>query len=75
MKNYKKLAIIGLDGLGWDTLLPLIKRDYLPNLKLLLKSSYIGTLKCIPPLTPPSWTLYLLGLRLRNMAYMISKKF
>lgn len=58
-----RIAIIGLDGLGWNTLLPLLKRDDLKNFSQLLNKSVSGVMKCIPPLTAPSWTSIFTGVR------------
>lgn len=54
-----KVAIVGLDGLSWDILLPYI--EFLPSLRSLLSSSILGSLDCRPPLTPPSWTSIFTG--------------
>ncbi|MHA1834224.1 MAG: alkaline phosphatase family protein [Candidatus Baldrarchaeia archaeon] len=54
-----KVAVIGLDGLSWDILLPYV--NFLPNLRRLLSSSIVGSLNCRPPLTPPSWTSIFTG--------------
>ncbi len=56
-----RIAIVGLDGLGWNTIRPLLKSYGVKNLHRLLDKSIYGVMKCIPPLTPPSWTSIFTG--------------
>ena len=51
----RRIAVVGLDGLSWNILLPLLRRNLLKNLRTILTKSIYGILECIPPLTPPSW--------------------
>lgn len=55
----KKIIVIGLDGVTWDVLMPLIKKNRLPTFKKLLKNGAYGTLEStIPPVTGPSWLAF-----------------
>ncbi len=56
-----RVAIIGLDGMSWEVLLKYI--NFLPTIRNIVKDSYTGLLQCIPPLTPPSWTSIITGVR------------
>jgi len=59
----KRIAIVGLDGLDWHTLIPLIKEWKLRGFAKLLSRGILGVMKCYPPLTPPSWTSILTGVK------------
>jgi len=56
-----RVAIIGLDGMSWDVLMHYLEQ--LPCLRNIISRSFLGLLKCIPPLTPPSWTSILTGVK------------
>lgn len=51
------IIILGLDGLEWDFVLPMLKKDRLPNLAKLMRQGYFGELGTITPtLSPAIWT-------------------
>lgn len=55
--NNKKVLLIGLDGVTWDIIRPLIKKGYMKNLKKIIDGGTSGVLESvIPPVTPPAWT-------------------
>jgi len=52
----RKTLIIGLDGVSWDVLQPLFKKNITPTLKKLSENGVIGRLRSVvPPVTGPSW--------------------
>ncbi|NIM90458.1 MAG: sulfatase-like hydrolase/transferase [Candidatus Aminicenantes bacterium] len=57
MKNSRSILVIGLDGLCWDVISPLLERGYLSNLARLIKDGSSGYLQTIAPtFTPAVWT-------------------
>lgn len=62
MEN-KKLLIIGLDGVSWNVLHPMIEEGYMPFLKDSIGKGKSGVLKSTePPITPTAWTSFMTGL-------------
>ena len=54
--NHHKVLILGLDGVSWNILLPLIEKGKLPTFKRLMKNGVWGDLEStIPPWTIPAW--------------------
>jgi len=52
-----KVAVIGLDGVGWPILDRIFKYEAMPCLKELTEKSARGILKStVPPVTPSAWT-------------------
>jgi predicted AlkP superfamily phosphohydrolase/phosphomutase len=57
------LLIIGLDGVTFDVLDPLMDEGFLPNLRRVVTEGVRGVLhSTIPPVTPAAWTTFLTGL-------------
>jgi predicted AlkP superfamily phosphohydrolase/phosphomutase len=64
MGKNKRLLIIGLDGVSWNVLDPMIKNGHMPFLKEFIKDGTKGILKSTePPITPTAWTSFQTGLR------------
>ncbi len=62
MSKKTKVIIIGLDGVTWKILNPLIKLGKLPYLNSLKKRGASGILKStIPPVTGPAWATFQTG--------------
>lgn len=52
-----KVAVVGLDGVGWPVLNKLFEYDAMPFFKKISENSVRGILKStVPPNTPPAWT-------------------
>lgn len=52
-----KLVVIGLDGLTWDLIKPLVRNGDLPCFERLLSGGCHSDLRSsYPPVTPPAWT-------------------
>lgn len=53
----KKVAVIGIDGIGWPILNKILQHNAMPTLNKILGTSVQGVLKStIPPMTPSAWT-------------------
>ena len=62
IRKCMKLIVIGLDGVTWDVILPLIRKEKLPTFKRLMKEGVYGELEStIPPVTGPSWVSFATG--------------
>ena len=60
----RKIFVIGLDGATFDVILPLVKRNELPNFKRLMDNGAWGELEStIPPLSGPAWTSFMTGMK------------
>ncbi|MFC1514718.1 alkaline phosphatase family protein [Candidatus Omnitrophota bacterium] len=63
MRLKSKVLLIGLDGLTWDVLDPLLREGILPNIKKIIAEGVSGELESIiPPVTGPSWLAMATGL-------------
>jgi predicted AlkP superfamily phosphohydrolase/phosphomutase len=63
MPDSKKVLIIGLDGVSWNVLNPMIENGYMPFLQDFIKKGKSGILKSTePPITPTAWTSFQTGL-------------
>ncbi len=52
-----RIILIGVDGVDWDVLLPLIAKGKLPNIKRLMDNSAYGNSRSMEPMVSPSlWT-------------------
>jgi predicted AlkP superfamily phosphohydrolase/phosphomutase/Flp pilus assembly protein TadD len=52
-----RILVLGLDGLDWDFVLPLVGQGQMPNLDRLLRAGTWGTLETlVPTLSPLIWT-------------------
>jgi predicted AlkP superfamily phosphohydrolase/phosphomutase len=61
-ENYKKLLVLGLDGMPLKLLAFLMERGIAPNLKALFQRGTHGKLRSvIPPITPAAWTSFQTG--------------
>jgi predicted AlkP superfamily phosphohydrolase/phosphomutase len=59
----KKVLIIGLDGVSWNVINPMIENGYMPFLQDFIKKGKSGILKSTePPITPTAWTSFQTGL-------------
>jgi len=63
LKNIKKALIIGLDGVPYSLLNYYFKKDYLPNLKKILKDGFsLHPMNAsIPDVSSVSWTSFITG--------------
>jgi predicted AlkP superfamily phosphohydrolase/phosphomutase len=62
MSDRKKVLIIGLDGVSWNVLNPMIENGYMPFIQGLIKKGKNGILKSTePPITPTAWTSFQTG--------------
>lgn len=60
----KKILIVGLDGVTWDVLGPLMAQGRMPRLKGVCEQGFSGVLRSTtPPITPAAWTTFLTGKR------------
>ena len=58
----KKILIVGLDGVTWDVLGPLMAEGKMPALKRVCEQGASGVLtSTTPPITPAAWTTFLTG--------------
>jgi len=58
----KKVVVIGLDGVSWDILMPLIEQGRMPFLGSYVKEGAWGVLQTtLPPLTCPAWFSFSTG--------------
>jgi len=58
----QRVAVLGLDGVDFQTFNLILRRYNTPNLQYLFSKSLIkGSIKCLPPITPPSWTSIFTG--------------
>jgi predicted AlkP superfamily phosphohydrolase/phosphomutase len=64
LKSSRKpgLLVVGLDGAGFDVLMPLIRQGHVPNIARLVANGAWGDLEStVHPLTPLAWTSFLSG--------------
>jgi len=60
--TFKRLLVVGLDGVTWDVLGPLMDQGLMPKLKTLVEGGASGVLhSTVPPITPSAWTTFLTG--------------
>lgn len=60
--TFERLLIVGLDGVTWDVLRPLMDAGRLPRLRTLVEQGASGVLQStVPPITPAAWTTFLTG--------------
>jgi predicted AlkP superfamily phosphohydrolase/phosphomutase len=56
------MLVIGLDGVTWQVLKPLVERGLMPNLGQLMATGYHSTLmSTIPPMSASAWTTFITG--------------
>jgi len=61
---FDKVLVIGWDGATWDIINPLLKRNKMPTLKKIIKSSFSSTLlSTIPPMSAPAWVSFMTGVK------------
>jgi len=59
----RKVLFLGLDGMPFDILRPLMDQGVMPNVAALADRGASTALdSALPPLTPPAWTAFLTGL-------------
>ena len=59
----RKVLFLGLDGMPFDILRPLMDEGVMPNVAALADRAASASLdSALPPLTPPAWTAFLTGL-------------
>ncbi len=62
MTNFKKLLILGLDGLPWSVTKTMMDLGAMPNLKRLMDEGCSGILRStVPHQTPAAWTTFMTG--------------
>jgi len=60
----RRLLIIGIDGAGWDAMIPLLRRGEMPHLEALARNGYTARLTTMAPaLSPVVWTTIATGKR------------
>jgi len=60
----RRLLLIGIDGAGWDAMIPLLRRGEMPHLEALVRSGYAARLTTMAPaLSPVVWTTIATGKR------------
>ncbi len=58
----RRVLIVGLDGVTWDVLGPLMAEGRMPRLKEVCEQGVSGVLRSTtPPITPAAWTTFLTG--------------
>ncbi|MBI1825811.1 MAG: alkaline phosphatase family protein [Planctomycetes bacterium] len=58
----QRVLIIGLDGVTWTVLTPLMQAGKMPRLREIVERGASGILRStIPPITPAAWTSFLTG--------------
>ncbi len=58
----KKMIVLGLDGMTFKLLDPLVEQGYLPNIAQLMNKGVTGVLRStLPPNTAAAWTTFQLG--------------
>jgi len=58
----RRVLIIGLDGVTWDVLGPLMAEGHMPRLAGVVADGASGVLhSTVPPITPAAWTTFLTG--------------
>ena len=58
----KRILIVGLDGVTWDVLGPLMAEGRMPRLRGVCEQGVSGFLRSTtPPITPAAWTTFLTG--------------
>lgn len=61
-ESYRKVFVLGLDGLDWDFVQPLVAAGRMPNLKRLMDRGAWGRMETITPiLSPLIWTTIATG--------------
>ncbi|RLI07021.1 hypothetical protein DRO32_04585 [Candidatus Bathyarchaeota archaeon] len=60
-EGLEKVAVLGLDGLGWPYLRRVVESGHMPYLRRLLRNSYKFELEAYPPVSPPSWSNIMTG--------------
>ncbi len=59
-----RLLIIGIDGAGWDAMIPLLRQGEMPHLEALVRAGYTARLTTMAPaLSPVVWTTIATGKR------------
>jgi len=57
-----RVLVIGLDGVTWDVLSPLMESDRMPRLREVVERGASGVLRSTtPPITPAAWTTFMTG--------------
>jgi len=70
-KSDVKMILIGLDGLTWDVINPLLKKNKLPNIARLVENGSYGYLQTLEPtFTPIIWTSIATG-KLPNKHWVV----
>jgi len=58
----QRVLVIGLDGVTWDVLRPLMDEGRMPRLRRVVEEGASGVLRSTtPPITPAAWTTFLTG--------------
>lgn len=58
----RRVLIVGLDGVTWDVLGPLMAQGRMPRLRGVCEQGVSGVLRSTtPPITPAAWTTFLTG--------------
>lgn len=60
----RRLLVIGIDGAGWDAMIPLLRQGEMPHLAALMSEGYSARLTTMAPaLSPVVWTTIATGKR------------
>ena len=58
----RKVLVIGLDGLTFDLIDPLMERGWLPHISRMRDRGYSAVLRStVPPVSAPAWTSLITG--------------
>ncbi len=58
----RRVLVVGLDGVTWDVLGPLMDQGQMPRLRGVCERGFSGVLRSTtPPITPAAWTTFLTG--------------
>ncbi len=62
-----RTLVIGLDGVSFNVLTPLIEKGLMPNIKQIMdQGGYGDLLSTVPPFTAPAWASFITGLNPAN---------
>lgn len=67
MKEKQKVYVLGIDGVTFRIIEPMVNEGSLPNFERVMKRGIYGTLdSTIPPLSGPAWTSFMTGMTPSN---------
>ncbi len=67
MRKDARTLVIGLDGISFNVLIPLMEKGLMPNVKQIMDQGCYGDLlSTVPPFTAPAWASFITGLNPAN---------